>query len=214
MPGLDEYNKFLQRREQEGESAKARARAVPQPGSDRNVRYVVRGGVTLAVPIDEPEIEGDIPATRLAEPPLPTKPRTVTRPASRIPAVALKTGVLPEEPRIPLLPPAHPATDAEGAALWERLPRQIQILGLMQETPAQAARTFEETRDQLIQRLLDPTLTLEETAKLLDVCTATVRRYANRGQLSHHRTIGQQRRFRLSDVLAFLERRAARSQDD
>ena len=128
--------------------------------------------------------------------------------------VALKTGVLPEEPRIPLLPPAHPATDAEGAALWERLPRQIQILGLMQETPAQAARTFEETRDQLIQRLLDPTLTLEETAKLLDVCTATVRRYANRGHLSHHRTIGQQRRFRLSDVLAFLERRAARSQDD
>ena len=41
-----------------------------------------------------------------------------------------------------------------------------------------------------------------------------VGRHANRGNLSHHRTIGQQRRFRLSDVLAFLERRAVRSQDE
>ncbi len=67
-------------------------------------------------------------------------------------------------------------------------------------------RTATETREDLIQRLLDPHLTLQETAKLLDVCPTTVRRYTNRGLLAHYRTPGNQRRFRLSDVLGFMER--------
>jgi excisionase family DNA binding protein len=62
-----------------------------------------------------------------------------------------------------------------------------------------------ETREELIQRLLDPTLTLQETATLLAVCPATVRRYTNRGALRCFRTPGNQRRFRLSDVLDFME---------
>lgn len=64
-----------------------------------------------------------------------------------------------------------------------------------------------ETREDLVRRLLDPTLTLRETALLLDVCPATVRRYTDRGVLSCYRTAGNQRRFRLSDVLDFIERR-------
>jgi excisionase family DNA binding protein len=64
-----------------------------------------------------------------------------------------------------------------------------------------------ETREQLVSRLLDPQLTLQETALLLGVCPTTVRRYTNRGILKCFRTPGNQRRFRLSDVLEFMERR-------
>ncbi|MEJ5253333.1 MAG: helix-turn-helix domain-containing protein, partial [Armatimonadota bacterium] len=55
--------------------------------------------------------------------------------------------------------------------------------------------------------LLNPSLTLEDTARLLGVCPTTVRRYTERGLLNHYRTPGNQRRFRLSDVIAFLEAR-------
>ncbi|MGQ9732727.1 MAG: helix-turn-helix domain-containing protein, partial [Candidatus Zipacnadales bacterium] len=67
-------------------------------------------------------------------------------------------------------------------------------------------RSASESREELIERLLDPHLSLQETAKLLDVCPTTVRRYTNRGLLAHYRTPGNQRRFRLSDVLDFMER--------
>lgn len=64
------------------------------------------------------------------------------------------------------------------------------------------------TKEELLRRLLDPILTLQETAIILEVSPATVRRYANeKGErrLNCLRTSGQQRRFRLSDVLAFEE---------
>ena len=64
-----------------------------------------------------------------------------------------------------------------------------------------------ESREDLVQRLVDPTLTLEETAMLLGVCPTTVRRYTNKNQLRHFRTGGNQRRFRLSDVLEFMDSR-------
>ena len=63
----------------------------------------------------------------------------------------------------------------------------------------------EETREELLRRLVDPTLTLEETACILEVCPTTVRRYTNRGILPHERSAGNQRRFKLSSVLAFKE---------
>jgi len=73
---------------------------------------------------------------------------------------------------------------------------------------------FRETRDEMVRRLLDPPLTLEEVARLLGVCPTTVRRYTNRGWLKHYRTPGNQRRFRLSDVLNFLETRAGEIRAD
>ena len=50
-------------------------------------------------------------------------------------------------------------------------------------------------------------LSLEEAAVLLDVCPTTVRRYTNRGVLKCYRTPGNQRRFRLSEIMSFMERR-------
>ena len=66
------------------------------------------------------------------------------------------------------------------------------------------------TRETLVQRLLDPTLTLEEVSLLLGVCRTTVRRYTDRGVLRCYRTPGNQRRFHLSDVLDFMERQSRR----
>jgi len=72
----------------------------------------------------------------------------------------------------------------------------------------------EETREELLRRLMDPTLTLEETACILEVCPTTVRRYTNRGILPHERSAGNQRRFKLSSVLAFKEDRQKPPEED
>lgn len=62
-----------------------------------------------------------------------------------------------------------------------------------------------ETREQIVRRVLDPELTLHEASALLNVSKATVRRYTDQGKLPCMRTAGGQRRFRLSEVLAFIE---------
>ena len=66
-------------------------------------------------------------------------------------------------------------------------------------------------RRDLLNRLLDPVLELRETALLLNVCTATVRRYTDSGLLRHRRTKGNQRRFKLSDILSFLDKHTTES---
>lgn len=118
-------------------------------------------------------------------------------------------------------PPAEPSgaqalqetaeTESETARL-NRLRRHWESLSETQarDTAQRSYKApFQESREALLQRLLDPEMTLEETARLLDVCPTTVRRYTNRGMLRHFRTPGNQRRFRLSDVLEFMERRKA-----
>ncbi len=71
--------------------------------------------------------------------------------------------------------------------------------------PRGGRRPFSESREQLIRRLLDPELTLQEAALILNVSKATVRRYTDQGKLRCTRTAGGQRRFRLSDLLALVE---------
>ncbi len=91
--------------------------------------------------------------------------------------------------------------------LLEQLPRNIEFLGRFFDDSVTAnyyEGVFKENREQMIRRLLDPELSLEEASRLLGVCPATVRRYTNRGWLQHHRTIGGQRRFRLSGVVKFV----------
>lgn len=66
-------------------------------------------------------------------------------------------------------------------------------------------RPLTETREEIIKRLLDPELTLHEAAALLNLSKATVRRYTGLGKLQCSRTAGGQRRFKLSDLVAFLE---------
>lgn len=105
-------------------------------------------------------------------------------------------------------PMAAPVTqDASLQEKWDRMPHHLQVLfGTSDEEIAQNSyKPFRETRGQLIERLLDPTISLEETARILNVCPTTVRRYTNRGVLPHYRTAGNQRRFKLSDILSFME---------
>jgi len=104
--------------------------------------------------------------------------------------------------------PQPEAIDSELKEVWDSLPRNIQFLGSFFDDSVTAnyyRGEFRETREDLIRRLLDPELSLEEVSRLLGVCPATVRRYTNRGWLNHHRTPGGQRRFRLSGVVKFVE---------
>ncbi|NMC82483.1 MAG: helix-turn-helix domain-containing protein [Armatimonadetes bacterium] len=105
-------------------------------------------------------------------------------------------------------PALPPPTVVEAAAMFHLLPRHIQLLvrPVREEIAQNSYKSkFSESRDDLIRRILDPQLTLEETARILNVCPTTVRRYTNRGLLTQERTVGNHRRFRLSNVLEFLE---------
>lgn len=86
------------------------------------------------------------------------------------------------------------------------LPKQVLIGDSAREEVAQNSYgRFKETREEMLKRLLDPIISLEDASRILNVCPTTVRRYTNKGILPHIRTAGNQRRFRLSDVLSFLE---------
>lgn len=135
-------------------------------------------------------------APRLETPPPPRKPVEAPKPrAARQPSVA---------------------PDAEMQANWDRMPRHLQTLfgAPSQEVAQHSYKAFKENREDLIQRLLDPTVSLEEAARILNVCPTTVRRYTNRGVLQHYRTAGNQRRFKLSDVLVFMDRGKRRADGD
>jgi excisionase family DNA binding protein len=102
----------------------------------------------------------------------------------------------------------EPAIDPDLQSIWTALPKNVEFLCSFYDdsvTKNYYRGEFKESRQQLIKRLLDPELSLEETSRLLGVCPATVRRYTNRGWLSHHRTGGGQRRFRLSNVVKFVD---------
>ena len=60
-----------------------------------------------------------------------------------------------------------------------------------------------ETREQLLERLRNPQLSLHEASILLRVSRATVRRYCDAGRLPCGRTPGGQRRFSLRDIETF-----------
>ncbi|MEZ5163948.1 MAG: helix-turn-helix domain-containing protein [Fimbriimonadaceae bacterium] len=101
-----------------------------------------------------------------------------------------------------------PVLDDDLKDILEMMPKAVEFLGQFftdNVTSKYYQGEFKENRSELIRRLLDPELTLEETSRLLGVCPATVRRYTNRGWLAHHRTKGGQRRFRLSGVVKFVE---------
>lgn len=99
--------------------------------------------------------------------------------------------------------------DPKLQEVWDGLPKNLEFLFFFYDDAVTAnyyTGKFKESREQLLQRVLNPELTLEETSRLLGVCPATVRRYTNRDWISHHRTKGGQRRFRLSDVAKFVEK--------
>ncbi len=121
--------------------------------------------------------------------------------------------------------PENVPSGLSAADLWAKVPKHVQTLLALERMDEQEIaqfsykRPFAEKRHELIERLLDPILSLEDAARLLNVCPTTVRRYTNKGILTYYRkepehtsqrSAGQnketrQRRFRLSDILAFLE---------
>ena len=119
-----------------------------------------------------------------------------------------KTVMSAPRPRRVKQRPSAAALDPELQQVWTNLPKNVAFLCRFYDDGVTAnyyRGEFKETRQELIRRLLDPELSLEETSRLLGVCPATVRRYTNRGWLAHHRTTGGQRRFRLSNVVKFLD---------
>lgn len=119
-----------------------------------------------------------------------------------------RTDLSAPRPRMAEQPQADIAIDPTLQDIWSKVPKSIEFLCrfFSDEVTANYYRgDFKESRQELIRRLLDPELTLEETSRLLGVCPATVRRYTNKGWLTHHRTKGGQRRFRLSSIVRFVE---------
>jgi hypothetical protein len=143
--------------------------------------------------------------------------------------------------------PDNVPSGLSASELWATVPKHVQTLLALErlEEEQEVAqfsykRPFQEKRHELIERLLDPILSLEDTARLLNVCPTTVRRYTNKGILTYYRkepdragrpgggpnnaaeeetglTTGKetrQRRFRLSDILAFLETQQAALEAD
>ncbi|MBI3910651.1 MAG: helix-turn-helix domain-containing protein [Armatimonadetes bacterium] len=130
---------------------------------------------------------------------------------------------LPVEAAAPTVPADEPvevehlATSAPAPEPSARVPRHWELL--LRLPSCEVAQNsykipFRETREDLISRLLDPPLSLEEAARLIGVCPTTVRRYTSRGLLRHYRTVGNQRRFRLSDVLEFLSEKGGNIVED
>lgn len=121
---------------------------------------------------------------------------------------AISAGHIEDAPEVSL------PTSTDTTVL-ESLPRHIQALGRLDAGSEIAQnsykRNFTESRSELIQRLLDPPISLEDAARILNVCPTTVRRYTNKGVLPHYRTVGNQRRFRLSDVISFMESQGQKS---
>jgi hypothetical protein len=130
--------------------------------------------------------------------------------------------------------PENVPSGLSAAELWAKVPKHVQTLLALERMEEEKEiaqysykRPFQEKRQELIERLLDPILSLEDTARLLNVCPTTVRRYTNKGILTYYRKEPEhstksadaeketrQRRFRLSDILAFLETQQAAIEAD
>ncbi|HXH61300.1 MAG TPA: helix-turn-helix domain-containing protein [Fimbriimonadaceae bacterium] len=143
---------------------------------------------------------------------LDRRPKTQNRPQptprSAIKGRFRKTALSAPRPRMSAAEKKRQVIDPELRELIENLPRNLEFLAQFYDdgvTSKYYSHEFKETRSDLMRRLLDPELTLEEVSRLLGVCPATIRRYTNRGWLEHHRTKGGQRRFRLSAVAKHVE---------
>ncbi|MEO7454440.1 MAG: helix-turn-helix domain-containing protein [Fimbriimonadales bacterium] len=143
-------------------------------------------------------------------PSVATRPETARPKRERNDTLRLKkTQMNAPRPRRTQNAARAPIVDDRMEHVWMLLPKNLKFLaGVYDDNVTQKYYTkeFGESREELIRRIVDPELSLEETSRLLGVCPATVRRYTNRGWLRHHRTRGNQRRFRLSGVVDFVER--------
>lgn len=184
---------------------------------DRQIRKAIRSAREdgeLLTP-DEASVEdGDAPSVTRATPPMRDEKTAAPAAGDVQPPPdtlenrqkAVKSGA--EEPKDILSKLNSSGGDVREKLELLRARQQVLPLDVDEmEQPRSRSSRAEESREELVQRLLDPVLTLNEAATLLDVCTTTVRRYTNRGILKCYRTPGNQRRFRLSEIMKFMERR-------
>jgi excisionase family DNA binding protein len=111
--------------------------------------------------------------------------------------------------------PREPAPSSPAPTPKASTQPQVQATPRRQTTsaPASGAETDHDTkkrvrlkpesREQLLDRLRNPQLSLHEASILLRVSRATVRRYADSSRLPCQRTPGGQRRFFLRDIELF-----------
>lgn len=163
---------------------------------------------TQPVAAEQPGLFEAPPEGPSIAPPEAAAPLEVAPPArAPQPAVAAAKATKPRTPARVSLAKMARQESIRGRIALVTAERDQRTLPIDLPSRKKRSKAEEETREELLSRLLDPELTLAETAKVLDVCPATVRRYADRGTLPHHRTPGNQRRFKLTDVLDFLGRR-------
>ncbi len=162
-------------------------------------------------PVEPAEVAGppEMATVEAAEPEEAT-PEPATEPQA--PASGTASRPTPTLPARPATPPVRlAASDFQSRRLQTLLARQQRLpLEVGEGKSRRASRQPAESREEMIERLLDPVLTIHEAAALLGVCTTSIRRYTNRGVLKCFRTPGNQRRFRLSDVLDFMEQQQER----
>jgi excisionase family DNA binding protein len=186
--------------------------------------YIERAFLDKSAPSKKPEKKNDLDVeiptigdflhsgNGKTSPPAATATAVLERPTETVPENSRsrfrKTVMSAPRPRRAKQTAIEPKIDPALQSVWETLPKNIEFLCSFYDDSVTAnyyRGEFKENRRELIKRLLDPELTLEETSRLLGVCPATVRRYTNREWLAHHRTTGGQRRFRLSDIVRFVE---------
>ncbi len=169
-------NAFLDTKEAEGAPKERTSVSVAIP----SIKEYINGGTTLTKDLDDDGKRARFRKTVMSAP----RPRRA------------KGNATPET-----------VIDPDLQQTWLALPKNVEFLCSFYDDSVTAnyyRGEFKESRQELIKRLLDPELSLEETSRLLGVCPATVRRYTNRNWLAHHRTTGGQRRFRLSDIVTFV----------
>jgi len=193
MRSLQDWTRYLEQQEQGAQT--------PERGTEEEI--------SPPRPVEPPTLrveEDDIPAfLRVREPEKPVESALPPKPADVVQAVK-PAAIIPKPAPEPVV---GKETIAKAVNLRKRLPKNLNTESIGQrEVAGSSYSAFKESREELIQRLVDPILSLEEVARILNVCPTTVRRYTNRGAIAHHRTAGNQRRFRLSDVLAFMERQS------
>jgi excisionase family DNA binding protein len=186
-------DKHLPRPEGDGEGP-APATEKPAPGPDDDIgSYSL---LDLGVRPPPGVLDDEEPAEEQAPEPEETV-EAETAPPAAAPARRAPTEVLLDLP------------EQQSRRLQTLLGRQARLPLEVEEVATPARRGHPEpaeSREELIERLLDPIWSINEAAVLCGVCPASIRRYTNRGVLKCFRTPGNQRRFRLSDVLDFMER--------
>ena len=224
---MDKYSDWQKYVKEQAEKLNRVRASAPEPGARKQVptidtnRFVIHKKEVMPSAPEKPAEPAHGPSqnSRPSAPPFPTvEPRKPFASASQPSSKA------DDQPANPIASPFVSVHDVWKAAEKTSRPRapketdspRIKIrTGKAPDITRTAPKTIStnesphdlknQTREEILDRLINPTISLEEAAKIMGVCKATVRRYTSMGILPHYRTPGNQRRFKLNDIIQFLE---------